>query len=352
MDRIFKYDKQQGTTDAWHHKTEVLPFISLDTCFLSRWDYVSRSIKDADSGELLPWKYLVCSDVPSLKVGAPYNPDSFTPVTNAAFLDMVRASIGGTDHKVVSVGSVRNRGRVFVSIELVGMEKFEAAGRKFGAFLNFGHGNDKSSVIWVNTGNVCTVCDNTFSMNLFQVVQKNEGSQTEDRHGLRVCQRHTKNVELKLPEIATLIDKAVGVQAEFAKALNELQAIPCSKSLATDMFAGFVGRTVPIIKPEDIDETHKQAGLSGRARNTVNRLVELFETGKGNNGRDMSDTFGAVTDFYSHESSGGNDPFKQVLSSDYGAGLEAKQLFWNRVKDYEGREALITRGQTLLAATV
>lgn len=339
--KIETYDVQQGTEMAWHGLTQVGP-ITLDDNWLTKWDVVPVVLEKR--GKPSRYSVLEATDVPELEIGKAYNAQTFTPVTNKDFLELVRQSISGTPHTVSSAGSVRNRGRVFISIKLNGMETFEAAGRKFSAFLNFGNGHDKSSVLWVNTSNICTVCDNTFSFNLFSVENK-ESKEQESGDDIRIALRHTKNVVLKLPEVAKLIDRAVGVQAEFQAAMDELATKEIGKDTATDLFAGFIGRKV-----QDLDK-----GLSTRASNTVNRLVSLFETGKGNTGRNLADAMSAVTDYYTHESSGKNvAPMRQLLSSEYGTGLTAKTDFWNILTNDDADtefERCVGRGSTLLAHT-
>ena len=54
----------------------------------------------------------------------------------------------------------------------------------------------------------------------------------ENDVNLKISQRHTKNVKLRLPEIAKLIDKAIGVQAEFKLEMDRLE------QLADDLQAG------------------------------------------------------------------------------------------------------------------
>lgn len=333
--RIETYDKQQGIKQAWHGLTEVCPELTLDNNWLTNWETESRELFFAN-GAKSPFNVLGCSDVPELLIGTPYNPETFKPIDNKAFLELVRGSIAGTDHKIVSVGSVRNRGRVFLSIELNGMEKFKAAGREFSAFLNFGNGHDKSSVLWVSTSNICTVCDNTYSMNLVQIENKESKDSTDD---IKLRLRHTKNAELKLPGMAKLIDKAIGVQAEFALEMEKLAAQSITEKNAENLFAGFIGRNLT-----EIDK-----GLSTRARNTVSRLKELHIAGLGNNGENLADSFQAVTEYYTRESSGGNNRLRQVVSSEFGAGQTNKAEFWRIVRDGELRDKAIVRGETLLA---
>jgi len=344
----FKYDEQWGLAQAWHKDTKVKPVLTLEDNYLTTWDIVPveliENLKEitlpdgsiAYQGDKSGLSRLVCSDNHAIKIGQGYNPLTFSPINNAKFIELVRQSISGTAHKIVSVGSVRNRGRVFLSIELVGMEKFKAAGREFSAFLNFGNGHDKSSVLWVNTSNTAVVCDNTYSINLVSVENKAVSAGEDDDISIR--QRHTKNADIKLPEIAKLVDKAIGVQGEFAIELDKLAEIEIPKTDAKALFAGFIGRNSVAEK------------LSTRATNTVDKLLELHVNGRGNNGRDLADAFNAVTDFYSHFSSGGKNINRQIVSSEYGAGLVAKQTFWNIVRNPQKRGELIVRGDALLTA--
>ena len=105
-----------------------------------------------------------------------------------------------------------------------------------------------------------------------------------------------------------------------------------------EIFTGFVA-------PVDAEK------LSTRAENTVDRLVSLFNGGAGNNGRNMADAFSAVTDYYTHESSGGENKEKQFLSSEYGAGAQRKAEFFSLVS--KGGDRLVNiakRGAELIAA--
>lgn len=340
--RIFKHDKQQGIQQGWHGLTEIKDQITLTDNWLAQWDIVPATLQK--NGADTKWRILECPDVPELEIGAAYNSETFKPITNAEFLGLVRDSIAGTGHKIVSVGSVRNRGRVFLSLELIGREKFTAAGREFSAFLNFGNGHDKSSVLWVNTSNTCTVCDNTFGFNLFAV----ENARKDNQADIAVRQRHTVNAKLRFPALAGLIDKAVGVQAEFAKAMDELATVPVSTQAAREMFAGHVGRN--IVTPVAI-----KAGLSTRGVEKVDRLVELFRNGRGNLGENLADVVSAVSDYYTHESVRGGDKARQFASSEYESGAALKREFYSVMTApaaaVKSRGTLRQHGEALLTAT-
>lgn len=337
--RAFEFDEIYGVTQAWHGLSRLFPKgIKLPEIWLNKWEYETHALT-LENGKPTPFSTLTFNaDGRQIFVGAPFNPDTFVPILNSDFIKLIEESISGTAHEIESFGSVRNRGRVFVSIRLKGLETFKAAGREFSSFLNYGNGNDKSSVLWVNTSNICTVCDNTFGFNLAQVENKRaNASQMDD---LKMSTKHTKNVKLKLPEFARIIDRAIGVQAEFQIELDKAAQITVTTEKAERIFTGFVGRNLR----EDV-------ALSTRSQNAVKALVESFTAGRGNHGENGADLFSAVTDYYTHASSGGDDRMKQFVSSEFGSGAERKGEFWGIVRDTEKLAATERHGEKLLLAT-
>lgn len=357
--RKFQHDKIQTVMSTWHNLEERKDVLCLDDNWLTQWDHAPEPLyfetddeefraKDKDENSefyLTRPRQLRCTDNKNIIVGPSYNARTFRPITNSEFLNLITDCVSGTKHEMVSVGSVRNRGRVFVSFKLQGMEKFVAAGRETFAYLNFGNGNDKSSVLFVSTSNVVQVCDNTFSFNLHQVENKNKdsGTQTEDdESNVKASVRHTKNAMIRLPELAKLVDKAVGVQREFAAEMDKLAAISCNPQRAEKLFAGFLGRKVDLNKAES---------FSTRARNQTEELVKLFSKGLGNNGSDLASAFNAVTDLYTHGFRSKNDRNmeKQFVSSEFGSAANNKLDFYNLIREPAKVKELVKRGDTLLA---
>lgn len=217
-----------------------------------------------------------------------------------------------------------------LAFETEQLEQFKAGGREFKPFINFGNGHDKSSVLWANTSNVCTVCDNTFQMNLNAV---------EKQVVAAVNARHTKNVALRLPELGMIIRNATVLQQEFALAFEVLAETKIHDTYAEGLLVGFIS--------QDDDAT----GLTTRAKNIVARLMSLFRSGRGNHGETLADLFSAVTDFYTHENAGnGKNPGKQFQSSEFGTGMQRKQEFWNAIQPaMAGGHDLMTKGLAKLA---
>lgn len=355
--RIEKMDAQHGIEQAWHGLTQVNPelhklFIDGKT-FLNSWDVVTvpmftqagqpivvdESFGEAGETKLVNWSILQCTDNQAF-IGRPFNPESFKPVNNARFLELMREAIAGTGHKVVSLGSVCNRGRVFISVELEEIKGLKAAGREMESFLNFGHGFDQSCVFYANTSNIKTVCNNTFTMNLFH-----KGKLVNFRV------KQTKNSQAKLDNLPEMIDAAIGVQKEFALVMDSLADQKVTETQAERVFTGFVA-------PIGL-ENAENPELSTRSRNTVERLMQLFKSGAGNRGENKADLFSAATDFYTHESSGGENLWKQFVSSEFGSGLRKKEAFFEMLTKtetqfgkqvYSAYNKAMKRGESILVA--
>lgn len=322
--RIEKRDKVQGREMHWHQLTEIDINLNLGKNWLTEWDIVTRRLQL--DGVDTAFNILVGSDDGEV-IGKPFA-DSYKPITNKEFLTLIKESIAGIKGaRVDSIGSICNRGRVFVSISLKDSSSYKIGKRQFKDFLNFGNGHDQSCVLWVNNTNICTVCNNTFTYNL-----NAEDSEID----VRVF--HKGDVELKLVNVAEIIDAHLGSQAMFKAKFEKLLEVEMRAEEARNMFAGWTLRN------------DKEKIMSTRGMNKVNRLTDLFLTGKGNEGKNRADAFSAVTDYYTHESTrnAAENVGKQYVSSEFGLGRMAKQNFWNAITDNDAVASYVKVGQKAL----
>lgn len=313
---------------GWHNLTQINEILDLKNNWLTKWDIQEVGLKTVGDVEV-PFKILTGTDDNEV-IGKPFA-GTYTPVSNKAFLDMIGEAISGVKGAVVeSVGSVNNRGRVFVSLSIKGMDKFKVGDREFLDYLNFGNGHDQTSAVWTNASNTCTVCDNTFSMNL-------NGEQE-----VKCKVKHSKDVIARLDNIVEIIDAYAGTQAKFKAEFERLMNEPMKTDKARNLFAGWMIRS-------NNEEGGKDLGPKTLTK--VNRITELFEKGKGNSGENRADAFSAVTDYYTHESTrnSGKNIARQVFSSDYGLGRMAKSSFWNVIRNDDSVNAFAANGKKALA---
>ncbi len=293
---INQHDRQEGLTQAWHGLTVIFPVISLLTCWLAKWDVKARDLfrptepnGDPDAPAYAPtgWQELVCTDNESIVVSKePISPESYHVLTNKAFLALVADCMSGIPGAIVaSVGSLCNRARIFVTLAVPDVGSFVAAGRVFKPYLSFLSSHDKSAELTVVASTVCTVCNNTFSANL----QNTEGDT------LRIGIKHRPGMAARIANIPGVVAAYYATVEHFKTVMDKLASMPCNGQEAQAFFAGLL---------MDGEGRKVSEGLSTVSRNKVDRLVVLFATGKGNHGKDWSDVFQAVTDFYTHESAG------------------------------------------------
>lgn len=337
---ITNTDKQQGIEQAWHGLTEVLPVILLAKCFLATWDVIKRPlyrkyIKDGKPvEEVTDSSEIVCTDDPAIIIGKPVEP-SYSLFTNKGFLALVQSALDLIQGAIVaSVGSVCSRGRIFVTLQVPEMKSFMAAGREFKPYLNFLSSHDKSCPFTLNLSTICTVCNNTFGMNL----------RDEDNKTLRIRVKHTRGMAAILEDVPQIIAAYFVSVQKFMEVMNALQEIPISEADAKAFFAGFLTE-----KDDNSDKSQaEKSELSTRRTNQIERLVELFKTGAGNKGQNLSDMFQSVTDFYSHENSGGDDKLRQLASSEFGTGQTMKAYAFSILQNDKKTAEIIAKGKKVL----
>lgn len=299
-------DVQVGLQQAWHGQTVVVETVTRETAF--PFEIERLPLLMANDTPLPGWSYFRCSD-DGLPAGVPVS-DTYVAIGNERFWEIVQNAVGGAGAIIESAGTIFDRARRFITVKLnTEADEFKVGERDFKNRFSLLDSIDGSTNLYGVNSSTCVVCANTFQM----VMGDHSGE-------FRFKLRHSKNLVPAIENMEKAIDSFVGVAAQFKHALEQANSIPLETPDARALFAGWVA---------------KDAGLSSRAYNTVGRLTELFKSGAGNRGETLLDAFSAVTDFYSHESSGGNDQpgfrVKQNLSSEFGSGRNKKIDFFSNL---------------------
>ncbi|NDC24054.1 MAG: DUF932 domain-containing protein [Proteobacteria bacterium] len=329
-------DVQAGIEQAWHGMTRVVREVTFADAF--PFEIEKRLLTDSEDGTPIEGEYYYRGTDDKKKIGKTL-PDSYVAISNARFWEIVQNAVGGTGAIVESAGTIFDRCRRFVTVKLgTDVDNFKVGDRVFKNRFSLLDSIDQSTNLYGVNSSTCVVCANTFAVVM------------GDRSGeFRFKLRHSKNLVPKIENMEKAIDSFIGVTAQFQSALKIANEIPMTAPDARSLFAGWIAQ-----------ETN---GLSTRSYNVVGRMTELFGRGAGNKGETVLDAFSAVTDFYSHESSGGTDQpnfrWKQTLSSDFGAGAKRKQDFFGELflTDKKGQEYradnvrnLISNGRNLISA--
>lgn len=301
-------DQQVGLEQAWHRQTKIVDRVTRENTM--PWDVIEAPIfyKVPSENPLQPdkliedptFKTLLATD-DWLPVGQPYGP-SYCPTSIAMFWKVIEQGMGDTPYDIISAGTVENRQKVFASIKV--SDGFKIGDREFRDYITLLDSFDKSTCLQARYTNVCVVCSNTFAAAM------RAGSQIGKA-------KHTLMVEENAQRLVDAIDKFVGTSASFKAMLEEAFQKPCSRDEARAWLTGIEGRNV-----EELSNGMKQKTA---------RLVELFETGRGNEGRTRLDAFSAVTEFHTHESSNRKGEDSQYMSSEWGASSQIKTLAASRL---------------------
>jgi hypothetical protein len=321
---IQERDVQVGLEMAWHKLTQIEPKIDKTNCRILYPMTIEPLFFKNTAGDYVQGngRQIVAQD-DGFPIGRPVGTD-YKLIDNSQIWEAVEQGLAGTKHEIVSCGTVNDRSLGFVSVKIA--DEFRAANRDTKSVMNvlWGHGGNRAVI--ARTGFTVVVCENTFNMAM------------REKSDFKLSIRHTAKANVL--DLGKAIDAHVGVVAEFKNAMDELHSVDVKTDDARKIFAGFLAG-------DEIPET--KTGIS-RFTNTLDTVQNLFLTGKGNQGRTMADVFNGVTDFYSHESSGGTSRWKQFVSSEFGAGDTKKTEFFRVLSDRNSLASMMKQGEAVLSA--
>lgn len=303
---ITERDRQVGKSQAWHKSTIIEqgeitreiahPFEIIESPVYYKTTTPDQYGINRDSYIESPsYKQLIASD-DFLPIGDPYG-DSYSPSSIEAFWEIIRKGLGDTPYEIVSAGTVDNRCKVFASIKV--SEGFRVGDREFKDFITLLDSYDKSTSLQARYSNICVVCANTFAAVM------GDGSTIGKA-------KHTQMIELNIKRLIDAIDSFAGTSASFQGMLKDAYEKPCSRDEARAWIMGIEARNAKEI-------------TNGMLQKTA-RIVELFDGGKGNEGRNRLDAFSAVTDFHSNESTNRKGENSQFYTSEFGSSAQVKNM--------------------------
>lgn len=316
-------DEIAATKPTWHGLENLVKQINKKNNPLRQWD-VKREFPRFDDGVVAPWSALRCSDNGAI-LGKAVE-DSYGLVTTTEFCDFIDEMTEKLNGEIASAGSVRNRGRIFSSIELPELSGIKIDGDKSPNiyYLSGISSFDQSARLTISVSGTRSICDNTVSINL------------NNRTAIWFSKKHTKNVSLELPDLGVLVENAILAAKAHSIAMQGLIETKCDVSKAERITLGLVWG-------------EKDEKPSPQAINQSLRIVELFNSGAGNNGETLYDLFNGATEYYTKESSGGKNLWKQINSSSFGSGHYQKQRWLNTLTEPEKLERTLKTGDEILS---
>lgn len=317
---VIQMDRLTTSQETWNsQETSPIELWDENRNVLASYDYEERPLFMGENKT--DFKMLVCSDN-GQPVGIPFK-DSYHVLGNRAFLDVIEGIMNALDgmdikYRIATTGTLKNRGRVFLSIALEGFDEFQVGDRMFKAFLNCLNSVDKScSVVFANN-TFCVCCSNTFASAL---------KETDDTP-FHAKIKHTKSMADSLKDIPKIVEYFISGNERILVNLTAFESIGCTLTQAEQVFAAFLA------------DGKGEATLATRSLNMIETMKGLFNHGKGNNGETLLDLFSGATEYFTHQSAGKFDieaakaqggnglNMKQIESSEIGNGATQKQRFY------------------------
>lgn len=198
--------------------------------------------------------------------------------------------------EIVSAGSLRSGKRVWIQARVVGAEEEARPGDIVRQHLLMAHSHDGSLNVRGDFVGLRVVCANTLRM-----------AQREGGELFRV--RHTKSVKQRLEYQRTIVQQNIDA---FHRSMNLVRKMTKVQVDAEEL----------IRYVNDVFQPETEQALTKR----VDRVIDLFESGRGNRGESVWDLYNGVTEFLNWER--GRDLDSRINSLWFGEAANLNGRAW------------------------
>ncbi len=317
---IQKYDQVTALEKCWHGLEKIVRQITFANSGLN-WQ-VTEHPMTAGNIAIPGWKALVRDDK---KLFLHAFKDSYGVIQNSEIWEAMNLALTGIPFEVVTCGSLGNCLRTFISIRLKGEKSSFVRGDEFKDYLTFINSFDGFCTARLYGSNTRVVCQNTLNMSL------------ADKGFLDLKVKHTSGAKVQFERMAETVQSYLQSKAQAYADLSKLAEMPMSLDTAENVIAGFV-----------LDPSKEEISATGRAANQGKRILELFQTGKGNKGETRYDLLNGVTEYFTHETNS-KDTGKRLASNMLGNAANRKTEFLDTLLSDEALEDMAKVGEAMLA---
>jgi phage/plasmid-like protein (TIGR03299 family) len=290
---IEKLDSIVSLEPCWHGLEVIEPQIVWENSRLT-WEVEQQPLSLPNGQKVDGFAAIVCKDNQHMIHVAK---ESYRIIQNSRIWEIVNNSLGGVKYKVAVAGSLGNRRKVFISVALEGESEYFVHEDKLNAFLTFASSHDESMALEAFDSNIRVVCANT--------LRAARGSKGK----MNVRVQHSGDVGDKIVGMEAKIVALLEFRKDFYGSLVRLMDKPVSVEDAERIVAGYIA--------EDSDK------YSTRAKNQVEEIVNLFQRGLGNHGKNRYDLLNGVTEFYTHHAASNIE--RGALSNEFGSYADQNQ---------------------------
>lgn len=224
----------------------------------------------------------------------------YTPIQNQEVFDFADSIIGEGQAVWDTAGSLAGGRKIFMQVELEGK-----------LFLNSNPDDTTvKKILFISSHDGSKALQGMITPH--RVVCQNSMNAALRNHTNAFKVFHRKNYQSKKDEAAKVLELAHAYFDDLQVVMNQL----AETEVTTSYVDGFLGALLPASREE----------VPTRTENRRNELVNLFQNGRGNNGRTKWDLFNAVTEFVDHHSVGRLSTTR-TLRSEASDNIEAETRF-------------------------
>lgn len=332
-DKVFTYGER-----AWHRLDEnyntPLTKDVISPLFVPLIEGQASVDIDGIQTPLEGWKTIV-ADIRNTDIEGDFRPihvarDRYEILQNETLFEALEESLDGIPHEIVSAGTLGGLAYFFASVKFNDDHKIKLPdGSECNAYFSLftSHNGTKNANYYDTTHR--TVCMNTLRSSF----------DARGDQGFKLT--HTKNANIRIHDMAKIVNNVLHGRRQFEEKMAELYNIPCSVSTAEKFTAGFFA-----------DKTDAKEALSTRTKNQVDEVVRLAWNGKGNKGENLFYLAQGATEFWTNGlGTGGEnrDMGRKAFSADFGSGMDQKVSFLRDLTNEKKRNEHIKRGEKILA---
>ncbi len=279
------------------------------------------------------WKTVV-ADIRNSDIEGDFRPihvarERYEILQNEVLFNALEESLEGIPHEIVSAGTLGGLAYFFASVKF--KEDFEIKlpdGSECKAYFSLftSHNGTKNANYYDTTHR--TVCMYTLRSSF----------EARGEQGFKLS--HTKNANVRIHDMANIMNNVLNGRRKFEEKMNELYSIDCNVSMAEKFTAGFFA-----------EKTNAKEALSTRTKNQVDEVVRLAWNGLGNTGENLFYLAQGATEFWTSgmgTGGEGRDAGRKAFSADFGSGMDQKTSFLSDLTNPVRREKLIARGEKVL----
>ena len=224
----------------------------------------------------------------------------YTPIQNQEVFDFADSIIGEGQAVWDTAGSLAGGRKIFMQVELEGK-----------LFLNSNPDDTTvKKILFISSHDGSKALQGMITPH--RVVCQNSMNAALRNHTNAFKVFHRKNYQSKKEEAIKVLELAHAYFDDLQVVMNQL----AESEVTTSYVDGFLGALLPASREE----------VPTRTENRRNELVNLFQNGRGNNGRTKWDLFNAVTEYVDHHSVGRLSTTR-TLRSEASDNIEAETRF-------------------------